>query len=141
VHLDLERIRSLSVDVLSALTDEELAVRVGVRVELAPALRGAHDLNEARTLAAAVLNPPRNNVVLTDRDRETLERFRELRERGGGGLAKDEAKALIREVKAVGGHLRAIRRALTGADSGPELWTILAALPQDETLRRLDAAL
>ena len=47
----------------------------------------------------------------------------------------------MREVKAVGGHLRAVRRALTGHDSGPELWAVLAALPRDETLRRVDAAL
>lgn len=141
VHLDLERIRSLSVDVLAGLPDEELAARVGVPVEVAPALRGAHDLNEARALAASVLNPPSNTVLLTAGDRETLVRFRELRERGDGVLAKDEAKELIREVKAVGGHLRAVRRALTGQDSGPELWTVVAALPCDETLRRVDAAL
>ena len=47
----------------------------------------------------------------------------------------------MRELKAVGGHLRAVRRALTGRDSGPELWSVLAALPRDETLRRVDAAL
>jgi hypothetical protein len=47
----------------------------------------------------------------------------------------------VRELKAVGGHLRAVRRALTGAESGPELWAVLAALPRDETLRRIDAAL
>ena len=51
------------------------------------------------------------------------------------------AKAIVRELKAVGGHLRAVRRALTGRDSGPELWAVLAALPRDETLRRVDAAL
>jgi glutamyl-tRNA synthetase len=138
VHLDLERIRSLSVDALSALPDAELAGRVGVPVEVAPALRGAHDLNEARDLARTILEAP--SVSLPD-ERETLERFRELRERGVGELDKEGAKALIREVKAVGGHLRAVRRALTGRDSGPELWTVVAALPRDETLRRLDAAL
>ncbi|HWB23667.1 MAG TPA: hypothetical protein VG652_12370, partial [Gaiellaceae bacterium] len=141
VHLDLDRIRSLSVDILSELSDAELAERVGVPAEVAPALRGAHDLNEARTLAATVLNPPSNNLLLAAGDRETLGRFRELRERGGDALAKDDAKALIREVKAVGGNLRAIRRALTGQESGPELWTVIAALPRDETMRRLDAAL
>ena len=47
----------------------------------------------------------------------------------------------MRELKAVGGNLRAVRRALTGRDSGPELWAVLAALPRDETLRRVDAAL
>ena len=30
---------------------------------------------------------------------------------------------------------------LTGRERGPELWTVIAALPRDETLRRIDAAL
>ena len=51
------------------------------------------------------------------------------------------ARALVRELKAVGGDLRALRQALTGRDRGPELWTVIAALPRDETLRRIDAAL
>ena len=52
VHLDLDRIRSLSVDVLAQLDDAELAARAGVPVEAAPLMRGAHDLVEARRLAA-----------------------------------------------------------------------------------------
>jgi hypothetical protein len=51
-------------------------------------------------------------------------------------LSKDEAKAVVRELKAVGGNLRALRVALTGAERGPELWAILRALPRDEALRR-----
>src|SRR5581483_3060120 len=58
VHLDLERVRSLSTEVLGALDDAELAARAGVPVEAAPLLRGAHDLVEARSLAAGVLEPP-----------------------------------------------------------------------------------
>src|SRR5579862_748739 len=53
VHLDLERVRSLSVGVLSRLDDDELAARVGVPVEAAALVRGAHDLVEARALASA----------------------------------------------------------------------------------------
>jgi hypothetical protein len=34
-----------------------------------------------------------------------------------------------------------LRLALTGAERGPELAAVVAALPRDETLRRLDAAL
>jgi len=34
-----------------------------------------------------------------------------------------------------------VRQALTGRDSGLELWVELAALPREETLRRIDAAL
>jgi glutamyl-tRNA synthetase len=140
VHLDLDRIRSLSVDVLSALTDAELAGRVGVPVEVAPALRGAHDLNEARALAGTLLDSP-GEVLVAEGDRETLARFRELRAHGGGLLDKEAARGLVRELKAVGGNLRAVRRALTGRESGPELWSVIAALPREEALRRVDAAL
>jgi hypothetical protein len=66
-----------------------------------------------------------------------LERFRELLARSNG----DDARAIVRELKAVGGDLRAIRLALTGRERGPELWTVVAALPKDEALRRIDAAL
>ena len=74
-------------------------------------------------------------------DRATLERFRELRERADGRLDASAAKAIVRELKAVGGNLRAVRRALTGRESGPELWSIVAALSREETLRRVDGAL
>ena len=50
-------------------------------------------------------------------------------------------KDVVRELKAVGGDLRALRLALTGRERGPELSAILAALPRDETMRRVDAAL
>jgi hypothetical protein len=74
-------------------------------------------------------------------ERPTLERFRELRERANEDLDAAAAKAIVRELKAVGGNLRAVRRALTGRDSGPELWSIVAALSREETLRRIDGAL
>jgi hypothetical protein len=138
VHLDLGRIRSLAVDAIASLPDGELAARAGVPVEVVPAVRGAHDLNEARALAATILEPP---SVSMPAERPTLERFRELRAGANGSLDPAGAKAILRELKAVGGSLRAVRRALTGRDSGPELWTVLAALPRDETLRRVDAAL
>ena len=138
VHLDLARIHSLAVDVIGELSDDELASRLDVPVTVVPAVRGARDLNEARELAATILEPP--SVSLPD-ERPTLDRFRELRIGANGVLDKDSAKAVVRELKAVGGNLRAVRRALTGRDSGPELWSVLAALPLDETLRRVDAAL
>jgi hypothetical protein len=133
VHLDLDRIRSLAVEVLAALDDAALAARAGVPVEAAPLLRGAHDLVEARALAQSVLDPPSNRLLLSP---ETLERFVELRSQLPETLGKDEAKALVRELKAVGGNLRALRGALTGAERGPELWAVLRALPRDEALRR-----
>lgn len=133
VHLDLDRIRSLSVDTLAAMSDDELAARVGVPVEAAALVRGAHDLNEARILAASVLEPP---DASDSQSPETLARFAELRAHLPEVLDKDEAKTVVREVKAVGGNLRALRVALTGHERGPELWAVLQALPRDEALRR-----
>jgi hypothetical protein len=133
VHLDLARIRSLSVDVLAELDDEELARRAGVPPEAAPLMRGAHDLVEARSLALSVLEP---EEIDPSHSSETLGRFVELRAQLGETLDKDEAKALLRELKAVGGSLKALRLALTGAERGPELWAVLRALPRDEALRR-----
>ena len=133
VHLDLDRIRSLSVDVLAQLDDGELAERLGIPVAAVPLVRGAHDLAEAHALASSVLEP-----ASLDRGRSpvTLERFVELRVPMPDVLEKEQAKALVRELKAVGGDLRALRLALTGAERGPELWAVLRALPRDEAIRR-----
>jgi hypothetical protein len=133
VHLDLSRIRRLAIDAIEALSDEELAARVGAPVELARALRGARDLNEARAMALAILEP--QPVRLPEEARPTLERFTELRTNGLDG------KEIVRELKAVGGDLKALRLALTGAERGPELWAVIAALSRDEALRRVHAAL
>jgi len=131
VHYDLPRIRRLATDAIGELSDEELAARVGAPVELAPALRGARDLNEARDYASSILEPDQPPVEAP----ETLERFRELLVRANGN---PDPKALLRELKAVGGDLRALRLALTGRERGPELWTVIAALPADELLRRTE---
>ncbi len=139
VSYDLGRIRRLSVDTIAALPDGELAARVGAPLELVPALRGARDLDEARETVRVILEP--QPAQLPEEARPTLERFRELRERANGGLDHDVARALLRELKAVGGDLRALRVALTGRDRGPELAAVVAALDRDETLRRIDAAL
>lgn len=136
VRYDLARIRRLSIDALAALPDEELAERVGAPTELAPALRGARDLREAREFARVVLEP--EAAALPAEARPTLERLRELVERSNGSV---DGRALVRELKAVGGDLHAVRLALTGRPRGPELWAVLAALDPGETLRRLDAAL
>jgi hypothetical protein len=72
---------------------------------------------------------------------ETMGRFRELRAASSGVLDRDEATSILRELKAVGGNLRVVRRALTGRERGPALWAVLAAIPRDEALRRIDAAL
>jgi len=139
VHYDLPRIRRLAIEAIEAMPDDELAAAAGAPVEVVPALRGARDMNEARELAAQVLEP--DQVVLPDDARPTLERFKELRERAGNGLDHDGARELVRELKAVGGDLKLLRLALTGRERGPELAALLVALPKDETLRRVDAAL
>jgi glutamyl/glutaminyl-tRNA synthetase len=133
VHYDVPRIRRLAIEAIAAMSDEELAAAADAPVEVVPALRGARDLVEAHDYARQVLEP--EPVALGDEARPTLERFKELNANGAG------AKDVVRELKAVGGNLRALRLALTGRERGPELWAIVAALPREETLRRIDAAL
>jgi glutamyl/glutaminyl-tRNA synthetase len=133
VHYDVPRIRRLAIEAIGAMSDEELAAAAGAPLEAVPALRGARDLVEAREYARQVTEP--EPVSLGEDARPTLERFKELS--ANGAAAKD----IVRELKAVGGDLRALRLALTGRERGPELWAILAALPREETLRRVDAAL
>ena len=128
VHLDLPRVRRLSIETLGELSDEELAARVGVPVSAAPVLRGARDLVEAREYARLVLEPQPVEVDAP----ETFARARELVQAG------TEPKAVVRELKAVGGDLKALRLALTGAERGPELAAVIAALPQDVLLSRLE---
>jgi glutamyl/glutaminyl-tRNA synthetase len=139
VHYDLPRIRRLAIEAIAELPDDELAAAVGAPVEVVPVIRGARDLVEARELARQVLEP--EAVRLPEEARPTLERFKELRERASNGLDHEAARELIRELKAVGGDLKTLRLALTGRDRGPELAALLEALPKEETLRRVDAAL
>ena len=134
VQLDLARLRRLAVDAIAAMPDEELAAAAEAPVEVVPALRGARSLLEAREYARLVVAPER--VAPGDDARLTLERFDELRRPAPEWLTSDEARAIVRELKSVGGDLRALRLALTGAERGPELASVLAALPRDEALAR-----
>ncbi|HEX9380096.1 MAG TPA: glutamate--tRNA ligase family protein, partial [Gaiellaceae bacterium] len=122
VHYDLSRVRRLAIEAIEAMSDDELAAAANAPVEVVPALRGARDLNEAREYAQAILTPP--EPVKVDAT-QTLERFRELVERANGSV---DARTIVRELKAVGGNLRALRLALTGRERGPELWAVIAAL-------------
>ena len=124
VHLDLARIRRLSIEALAALSDEELAARVGVPASVVPAMRGARDLREAREYAEQILAPDHVDVDAP----ETLARMRELVD---GGL---DGRAVVRELKAVGGNLKAVRLALTGRERGPELAAVIESLSRDELL-------
>jgi glutamyl-tRNA synthetase len=130
VRYDLPRLRRLSVEAIEALTDEELAERAAIPLSAVPVARGARDLREARDYAAQVLEAP---PPQPSESPETLERFKEL--------TVAEPRAVVRELKAVGGDLHALRVALTGRDRGPELAAILAALSREEALRRVDQAL
>jgi glutamyl-tRNA synthetase len=135
VHFDLGRIRRYAIEAIEAMPDHELAERAGMPLSAVPVMRGARDLREAREFAELVLNPPPE--VRVDA-RETLERFRELLRRTNGAV---DGKAVVRELKAVGGNLKALRLALTGRERGPELAAVIAVLPPEEALRRIDAAL
>jgi glutamyl/glutaminyl-tRNA synthetase len=134
VHYDLPRIRRLAIEALAAMSDEELAAALDVPTSVIPVVRGARDLQEARRYAELILVRPKPVGVSAA---PTLERFRELLTANGAS----DPRAIVRELKAVGGDLRALRLALTGHERGPELWAVIAALPRDEALRRVDAAL
>ena len=139
VQLDLSRLRRLAVDAIAAMTDDELAAVAEAPVEVVPVLRGARSLVEAREYARLVLAP--TSVELGPEAAPTLERFVELRRPASERLSHDEGRAIVRELKAVGGDLHALRLALTGEDKGPELAAVLAAVPREEALARADRAL
>ncbi len=134
VNLDLARLRRLAVDAIAAMPDEELAAAADAPREVVPALRGARSLVEAREYARLITDP--QPASLGDDVRATLDRFAELRAAAPDPLSLEEGKAIVRELKAVGGDLRSLRLALTGAERGPELAAVLAALSRDEALRR-----
>ena len=127
VHLDLPRLRRLSIEAIGALSDDELAARVGMPVSVVPAMRGARDLREAREYAEHVLHPQPAAVDAP----ETIARAIELVD---GGL---DARSIVRELKAVGGDLKSVRLALTGRGRGPELAAVIQSLDREELLTRL----
>jgi hypothetical protein len=139
VQLDLARLRRLAIDAIAEMRDEDLAAAAGAPVDLVPALRGARTLVEAQLYVQLVLEP--SLADLPPEARSTLERLSELRSTAPDRLDADDARAIVRELKAVGGDLRGVRLALTGASKGPELWAILAALSRDETMSRITRAL
>jgi glutamyl-tRNA synthetase len=141
VRLDLVRLRRLATDAIAAMPDEELAAAAGAPVDVVPALRGARSLVEARSYAQLVLAPADAHSRLPADARLTLDRFLELRGAAQERLGYDDARTIVRELKAVGGDLRALRLALTGAATGPELWAVLAALSREEALTRVARAL
>ena len=139
VRLDLGRLRRLAIDAIDAMPDADLAATAGAPVELVPVIRGARTLVEAREIARQILDPV--PVALGSESIPTLERFTELRSATAERLDGESARAIVRELKAVGGDLKALRVALTGAERGPELAAVLVVLPRDEALRRAATAL
>jgi glutamyl/glutaminyl-tRNA synthetase len=137
VHFDLARVRRLAIDAIAAMPDDELAAVAGAPAEAVPALRGARTLAEAREIARQILEPP--EITLDQGAGLTLDRFIELRE-ASDVLDAADAKTIVRELKAVGGDLKSLRLALTGAERGPELSAVVAALSRDEAIRRARAA-
>ena len=138
VKLDRARIGRLAIEAIAAMPDDELAEAAGAPVELARALRGARTLAEAREITRLITAP--RPVALPAGARPTLERFVELRAGAADPLGEAEARAIVTELKAAGGDLRALRLALTGEARGPELWIVLAALSSAEALARARSA-
>jgi tRNA synthetases class I (E and Q), catalytic domain len=139
VHLDLARVRRLAIDAIGEMSDADLAAAADAPPELARALRGARTLVEAQEIAQQIIEP--GTVALGDEARPTIERFVELRLPAADHLDEVAARGIVRELKAVGGNLKLLRLALTSAERGPELWTVVAAVPRDEALRRAAAAI
>jgi glutamyl/glutaminyl-tRNA synthetase len=138
VHLDLARLRRLAIDAIAAMSDAELAEAAGAPVEAVAVMRGARSLVEAQEYARLVLAPARVEVPLEAR--ATLERFAELRRSAPARLTLDEARAIVRELKAVGADLRSLRLALTGAARGPELAAVLVSVSREDALARVATA-
>jgi hypothetical protein len=139
VSLDPPRIHRLAIDAIAVMPDADLAAAAAAPPQLARALRGARTLVEAREIAHQILEPA--VVALGEDARPTLERFVGLRGPTTDVLDEPGAREIVRELKAVGGNLKFLRLALTGAERGPELWTVVAAVPRDEALRRVTAAI
>jgi glutamyl/glutaminyl-tRNA synthetase len=140
VRLDPARLRSLSATYISALPPERLAAQAlpwcppgtpaGLVRDMAPALRGAHTLAEVGDLVASVVAAP---------EPRPLPRLAEIREGYTDRLDETAARAMVDELRRREVPLREVRLTLTGLPRGPELWSVLVALPRSEVLRRARA--
>ena len=111
VHYDLGRIRRLAVEAIAAMSDEDLAERVGAPVELVPALRGARDLIEAASSRGSSSSPSPSRWRRTRGRRSSASRSY-----AANGA---EPKEIVRELKAVGGDLRGAAAGADRPDRGP----------------------
>ena len=153
--LDHEHIMALAPEVHERLFADRLPA--GTPPPAAAALAAAFQpslvaYGQAAALAAAVLEPPAPPADLTAAlaaAAPQLAWFRELRAAASAWLDPAGAKDLIATYRAWGKErgvgardlLMPLRIAFTGAEHGPELPFVLAALDRGETLRRLDDAL
>ena len=118
VRLDRGRIGRLAIDAITAMPDDELACR---RRGAAPSWRGRY------AGRAPSSRPGRWRARYSSPSRSSCPSRRDRRSSGSSSYAAprrtmlDEAGAreIVRELKAVGGDLRALRLALTGAERGP----------------------
>jgi nondiscriminating glutamyl-tRNA synthetase len=153
--LDHEHIMGLAPEVHERLFADRLPA--GTPPPAAAALAAAFQpslvaYGRAAALAAAVLEAPAPPADLTAALAAAAPRltwFRELRAAAAAWLDPAGAKELIAAYRAWGKErgvgardlLMPLRIVLTGAEHGPELPFVLAALERGETLRRLDDAL
>ena len=127
VQLDLRAVRRL-VDrgARGAVGRGARGAASACRSRSCPVLRGARDLVEAREYAA--LDPRAARPRWTVDAPETLDALPRARR----GAESTRAKSIVRELKAVGGDLKALRLALTGRERGPELAAVSRRCPRDE---------
>jgi nondiscriminating glutamyl-tRNA synthetase len=153
--LDHEHIMGLAAEVHERLFAARLPA--GTPPQAAAALAAAFQpslvaYGQAAALAAAVLEPPAPPAALAAAPAAAapqLSWFRELRAEAPGWLDPAAARDLLAAFRAWGKQrgigardlLMPLRIALTGAEHGPELPFVLAALERDETLSRLHDAL
>jgi nondiscriminating glutamyl-tRNA synthetase len=150
-----EHVMALAPDVHERLFGERLPA--GTPPQAAAALAAAFQpslvaYGQAAALAAAVLEPPSLPVELAHQVSAAaaeLGAFRALRAEAASWLPPEAARDLLAAYRAWGKErgtgarllLMPLRIALTGAEHGPDLHFVLAALGRDETLSRIDAAL
>jgi glutamyl-tRNA synthetase len=153
--LDHEHIRGLAPEVHEALFSERLPA--GTPAPAAAALAAAFQpslvaYGQVPELAASVLAPPTLAPALAAAlppAATQLAEVRRLRAEAAEWLSLAAARDLVGAYRAWGKQagvgardlLMPLRVALTGAEHGPELPFVLAALDREETLRRLDSHL
>ena len=116
VHLDRARLGRLAIDAIAAMPDEELAAAAGAPVRLRA--RCAARARSSRRARSRSRSTP-GSVALAERGAADARAVRRAPRRARATLDEADARAIVRELKAVGGDLRALRLALTGPSAAP----------------------